>query len=356
MQLEIYNLSSSGIQISMDLVAICDSFSSLLWDVEYYECGAFEVYIAATPENVEVFQLGRIVVRDDDSEHFGLIESVQIETDAEDGDYLTVSGRFLTCLLERRIIYPTFSGNDTYANIVRKVLSQNAINCGVRSVPGLTMGVVSGDCWQKKVRLQVSYDNLMEWLYTICETIGGYANIRIDNNALKCDLLEGTDRSILQDTNPHIVFSDSYNNLLSFSYASDSSVQRNFAYIFGCGEGSARKRTIYFSGTEPTYLDRYEVYVDKRDLSQEEDVSNEEYLELLKESGAENMISPQTASESTIAAFSTQYQDNRDYFVGDYVTVEHTRFGLIQPKIQLIGMIESFDENGRSLTPTFQEA
>ena len=219
------------------------------------------------------------------------------------------------------------------------------------------MGTISGMCWQGKTRLQVSYDNLMEWLYTICETIGGSINIRIDGNTLKCDLFEGTNRSILQSENPHIVFSDSYNNLLSFSYAADSSVQKNFAYIFGCGEGSARKRTTYYySDTEPTYLDRYEVYVDERNTAQEEDVSDAEYLELLKESGAENMIAPQTASESTIAAFSTQYQYNKDYFVGDYVTVEHKRFGLIQPKIQLIGMIESFDQNGRSLTPTFKGA
>lgn len=356
MQLEIYNLSSSGIQISVDLVAICDSFSSLLWDVEYYQCGAFEVYIAATPENVEVFQLSRIVARDDDGEHFGLIESVQIETDAEDGDYLTVSGRFLTCLLERRIIYPTFSGNDTYANIVRKVLSQNAINCGVRSIPGLTMGRVSGDCWQKKVRLQVSYDNLMEWLFEICETISGTANIRIENSLLRCDLFQGTDKSILQTENPQIVFSDSYNNLLNFSYAADTSVQRNFAYVLGSGEGSARKRTTCFSGAEPSFLNRYEVYVDDRNTAQEEDVSDAEYLEILKASGEKSLISPKIASESTVVPISTQFQYGQDYFVGDYVSVAHSRFGLRQEKIQLIGMIESFDENGRSLTPTFQEA
>ena len=46
---------------------------------------------------------------------------------------------------------------------------------------------------------------------------------------------------------------------------------------------------------------------------------------------------------------------NRDYYVGDYVTVEHKRFGMIQPKVQLIGMIEAFDQNGRSLTPSFKE-
>lgn len=232
------------------------------------------MYIAASPQNVEIFQLGRIVGRDDDNEHFGIIESMKIETDAENGDYLTISGRFLTCLLERRIIYPTFSANNTYENIVRNVLSRNAI----------------------------------------CETIGGSVNIRLNGNSLKCDLFEGTDRSILQDTNPHIVFSNSYNNLLSFFYVADNSKQKNFAYVLGSGEGAARKRITYFSGTEPTYLDRYEVYVDERNTSQDEDVTDDEYLEILKNSGAENMIIPQTASESTIAAFSTQYQYNHRLF------------------------------------------
>lgn len=67
------------------------------------------------------------------------------------------------------------------------------------------------------------------------------------------------------------------------------------------------------------------------------------------------MVLPLNSSESTIAVQSTQFQYNKDYFVGDYVTVEHRRFGLQQNKIQLIGMIESFDQNGRNLTPTFRE-
>ena len=288
----------------MSLEAICDSYSSLLWDIEFYQCGCFEVYIAASPQNVSIFQRGRIVARSDDAQHFGIIESLQLETDAEKGDYLTVTGRFLACLLERRIIYPTITANGSYEDIVRKVLSRNVISAGIRNLPGFSMG---------------------------------------------------TDRSLLQDDNPHIVFSDAYNNLLSFSYAADDAVQKNFAYVLGCGEGNARKRTTFCSGTEPTYLDRYEVYVDERNTAQEEDVTDAEYLEILKSSGAEHLVQPKTASESAIAAFSTQYQYNKDYFVGDYVTVEQKRFGLIQPRIQLIGMVESFDQNGRSLTPTFKE-
>ena len=106
MQLEIYSLMALKDQISVSLEAICDSYSSLLWDIEFYQCGCFEVYIAASPQNVSIFQRGRIVARSDDAQHFGIIESLQLETDAEKGDYLTVTGRFLACLLERRIICP----------------------------------------------------------------------------------------------------------------------------------------------------------------------------------------------------------------------------------------------------------
>lgn len=369
MQIEVYNMKLIDKALTITLEAVCDTFSSLLWDVEFYQCGSFEVYISASPRNIDIFQTGRIVARDDDREHFGLIESLEIQTDAEDGDYLIVRGRFLMCLLERRIIYPTISITDetSYSDILHTAVKQNAMETESRIIPGLKMGAVQGDCWNKQTKLQVSYDNLMEWIYKICEKIGGTANIRLNKISgeqyeMLFELSEGTDRSIMQNENPHIIFSDSYTNLLSFTYSSDISLQRNFAYILGQGEGDERKRTVYFDGDEPLFLDRYEIYVDAKDISEEEQadgetrtIPEEQYLELLKERGKQNIIIPLTASESQIAVQSTQFRYNADYFVGDYVTVEHRRFGLRQNKIQLIGMIESFDQNGRNLTPTFKE-
>lgn len=271
MQIEIYNMIPVEDKLSITLEAICDSFSSLLWDIEYYSCGAFEVYIAASPQNIEIFQTGRIVGRDDDMEHYGLIESVEIQTDAEDGDYLIVRGRFLICLLERRIIYPTvnFTKETAYADIIKTVVQFNAVVSGVRKIPGLSVGTAIGSCWEQKTKLQISYDNLMRWIYTICEKIGGTANIRLnkitgEQYEMILELSEGADRSIMQEENPHIVFSDGYNNLLSFSYATDISEQKNFAYILGKGEGEERKRTTYCNGNEPSHLDRYEVYVDAK--------------------------------------------------------------------------------------------
>ena len=204
----------------------------------------------------------------------------------------------------------------------------------------------------------------MEWVYTICEKIGGTANIRLSKTnteqyEMVFELSQGIDRSILQEVNPHIIFSDRYNNLLSFTYFTDTSVKKNYAYVLGKGEGEKRKRTTYF---EPSSLDRYEVYVDAKDISDEEQVDNKtkllsekEYAELLKEKGKQNLVPIKTKSESQIAVQSTQFQYGVDYFVGDFVTVEHLRFVIRHNKIQLVGMIESFDRNGRNLTPTFKE-
>ena len=369
MQIEIYNIIVLNNKLNISLEAVCDSFSSLLWDIEYYKCGTFEVYIATSSRNIEIFQTGRIVGRDDDKEHFGLIESVELETDSEDGDYLIIKGRFLMCLLERRIIYPTlnFTKMTTYGMIIQKAVENNVLVSGNRLIPGLKLGEIQGTCWSQTTKLQVSYDNLMEWVYTICEKIGGTANIRLsktnkEHYEMIFELSQGADRSILQEVNPHIIFSDRYNNLLSFTYFTDTSVKKNYAYVLGKGEGKKRKRTIYFEGTEPSSLDRYEVYVDAKDISDEEQVDNEtkpisetEYEELLKEKGKQSLVPITMKSESQIAVQSTQFQYGVDYFVGDFVTVEHHKFGIRQNKIQLVGMIESFDRNGRNLTPTFKE-
>ncbi len=370
MQIEVYEMNPTDSGVTITLAAVCDSFSSLLWDVQYYGCGNFEVYIAANARNIEIFQTGRIIGRDDDKQHYGIIESVTLETDAENGDYLTIAGRFLMSLLSRRIIYPTlsFSALTNYADMVRLAVYRNCIRSGNRQIPGLRHGNTVGSCWKQKSRLQVSYENLMEWIFKVCEMIGGTANIRLQETSVGSgiytmilDLSQGTDRSILQDENAHIVFSDSYSNLLTFGYSVDLSAQKNVAYVLGCGDGMERKRTVCYRGDEPALLNRYEIYVDAKDVSDETQevgetvpIPDEDYIGLLMEKGAENLVPITEISESTIAADARQYQYNKDYFVGDYVTVKHERFGLIQPKIQLVGMIESYDQNGRTLTPTFK--
>ena len=103
-------------------------------------------------------------VRKDDTEHYGLIESVRIQTDAENGDYLTVSGHFLMILLSRRIIYPTMviKEQTSYGEIIHTAIRKNCLQQNERFLPGLQLGEITGDCWKQETHLQISYANLMD--------------------------------------------------------------------------------------------------------------------------------------------------------------------------------------------------
>ncbi|MDE5853863.1 MAG: siphovirus ReqiPepy6 Gp37-like family protein, partial [Ruminococcus sp.] len=182
MQIEVYKMAVNSENFTITLEAVCDSFSSLLWDVEYYQCGNFEIYIAATPENLRTFQRDRIIGRSDDKRHYGIIEKIQLKADAENGDYLTISGRFLMSFLSRRIIFPmhNFTSETSYYEIVKRVVWRNCLSDKspgerLRNLPGLQISEFSSPCWQKTAQLQVSYENLMEWVYKICEIVGGTA-------------------------------------------------------------------------------------------------------------------------------------------------------------------------------------
>ena len=88
------------------------------------------------------------------------------------------------CLLSRRIITPTlsFTAYRTYGEIVQTAVQKNCITpwtAAERGIPSLKIGTVSGECWEIKNVLQVSYENLMDWIYTVCRNIGGTANIRL---------------------------------------------------------------------------------------------------------------------------------------------------------------------------------
>ena len=183
MQIEVYKMTANENEVIIEMEAICDTFSSLLWDIECYQCGIFEIYIVASPKNIAIFRTGRIVGRNDDNQHFGIIESVQISTDTENGDYLTVSGRFLMCLLERRIIYPTYSvtAETAYSDIVRAVVSQNAISDDNRRIPGLSLGEVNSAgtnhntanqlCQPDGMALYDMQENKRNCKYPACERI-----------------------------------------------------------------------------------------------------------------------------------------------------------------------------------------
>ena len=83
---------------------VIDYAESVIWVSRYRDCGEFEIYVPASKELVELFQ-GEVLFTRNDSDTTMVLEKIQLTTDAENGDYLIVSGRSLESVLSRRVVH-----------------------------------------------------------------------------------------------------------------------------------------------------------------------------------------------------------------------------------------------------------
>lgn len=86
------------------IIGIVDNYSSAIFTKRYWKYGDFELYIKANKKSLEMLQPDFYVQRDGDS-YIYVIESIQLETNPEDGDFLAVKGRSVESMLTRRILF-----------------------------------------------------------------------------------------------------------------------------------------------------------------------------------------------------------------------------------------------------------
>ena len=333
-------------------LGIVDTFSSAIWANRYRQCGDFEIYAPASIELLTLLRADCFVVRRDD-DMVGIIEKIKIDTDEENGDYITVSGRCTRSILARRIVWDQTALNDTAENIMRQLVTDAFISptIAARKYDKLALGTVHG--WTGRVRAQYTGDNILEAYEAMCTSKNYGFNVPLKDNMLVVELYKPTDRSVNQDENPHVVFSEQYDNLIATTYTMDKTEAKNVALVAGEGEGSARRRATCNLTPTPTGLHRREIYVDARDVSSNEgEIAEITYTLMLSERGEEALgEKPVIQSfEGTVEPLQ-MYTYKQDYFLGDIVTVCN-KYG-IQSDAQVVEVVEVWDESGYRCTPTF---
>lgn len=108
-------------------VGIVENPTSAIWARRYQQPGDFELYMPATAEMLALLADDCYITREDSPEVM-LIEHVEIKTDAENGNYILVSGRGAECLTERRIIWPQISVSGPVDTAIYRLMMDNAIN------------------------------------------------------------------------------------------------------------------------------------------------------------------------------------------------------------------------------------
>lgn len=334
-------------------IGIIEEPTSSIWTRGYYKPGDFEIYTPATPELLDMIAEDCFITRADDDNTVMVVERLELTTDAEEGNFVKITGRSAACLLDRRVVWrqTTFSGRVDRA--VYKLINENAIN-PTEAERKLPVSMDVPNVLADSINAQHTGTNLLEAVQTLCASHGLGFRAVTDNKRtinIRIELFVGKDRRQGQTVNSPVVFSPEFENLLSTNYAFDVTKFKNVALVAGEGEGAARKRAIRGAASG---LMRRELFVDARDMSTNNgEIDADEYTAQLMARGAEKLSEAQIAEAfsgetDTVNTFALDV----DYTVGDIVTVEN-EYGM-RANSRIISVSEYWDDSGYSTTNAFE--
>lgn len=342
MELHVYNKNF----LRTDIV---DSFISLIWTKRYLECGDFEIKMSVedTGGMPDWAKCDNYVSLKEDSEdgYYMIIDRIEASIDEEEGVVITVSGKSLDSLLNRRIVWEQTAYNGRNSSDIISSLISSAItnpSLAARKIENFVFRAPSSTDDFSTVNAEYTGDNLL----TVIQGLAAEDNYGVsvlhndEENKFVCTLYKGNDRSYDQSKYNTVLFSSDMENLLSSNYLQSTEEYKNVILAMGQGTGSARTR--YILGTV-SGLDRREYYKDARDVSTSSALE-ERAKEALKEYRIQELLDGEVNSDL--------YKYGVDYFVGDIVQVRNS-LG-IERKARITEVIFSQDSAGTNIYPTVE--
>ena len=347
--LYVWELKTDG---SFDEMAVIDDASSVIWVKRSADIGEFEVYIRASKERLELFGTGDVFITRPDSDIAMYVESVKLNTNEENGDFLTISGRSAEVLLMWRIVqFASFTGpSATSENIIRYLFTQKFLTSGVGQIDWLS--IEPSHEWEDSAAHQYTGKSLYEIIKSLCVEVGYCFQFAWKGNGFEFQLYKGTDRSFDQSVNSYVVFSPTFENLGNTEYEKNTSEYANAALVGGEGVGTERTFVEIAEAGKSGFYYR-QVYLDARNSSQEE-LTDAEYKEQLENDGKAQLEEMKVTAEYSGEILNyNMYTYKKDYFLGDKVSIKN-QYG-ITGNATITEITEVEDASGYRLVPTLSE-
>ena len=340
-------------------LAIIDAYESFIWTDRYDKYGDFELYMTISGEFPDYIKQDYYLINNE-SEHVMIIEKIEIKTDPEEGTHVTITGRSLESILDRRIVWGRKSIDGSLQNGIKTLLTENIISpsnstrrIGNFIFEASTDSAITG----LTIDAQYTGDNLYDVITKICSERGiGFKITLNDSNQFVFKLYSGVDRSYNQTTYPYVVFSPNFDNILNSNYIESKSALKNITLVAGEGEGSERKfETV--GDTSVAGLNRRELFTDARDISSDlgdgRVLSASEYSAKLNQRGNEKLSeNAEVSSFEGEAETTTMFRYGEHFFMGDIVQVAN-EYGHETPA-RVIELVQSVDVEGTTTYPTFK--
>lgn len=348
-----------------NLISVIDAYESFIWTERALGYGDFELVIPYQHANMEALVPNNFLAKQN-TKVVMVIEGVRIVSDAETGIKVTVTGRSLESILERRIIMPRIDLGEN-KEIQNAILSIVSSNCGVgatskRAMPLVT--VQNPDLLEIKNEYEMSfeYDNVYEIVLNLCTTYGlmFFVTRNYTTNMFEFYLDAGEDRSYDQEFNPYVIFSPKFENLRGSDYALNYEGNVNSPIVDSVYQDQYGDTITYISDvSEASGLDRREAHFDGNSIESDDTRGNVMSFSSFK-SRVDNYGQNEIAQNNVLEAFEGTIDTNAgpfiygvDYFIGDIVQIVD-EFGLTG-KVKVSEVIQSSDANGEVTSITFEK-
>jgi hypothetical protein len=343
--------------LNFNITNLIDYAEAILWTRKYYEPGDFTIVL---PVSAPKMSLGDYVTRKDD-ESIGIIRRISY-TDKN----VTISGKMFEDILSKRVDFPPrkyWSDNPTswtwkLEDILRHIVTYNAIEntgYGDRKFPGLVLGDVKG--YTNPCELDTEGLPVSELLHKVCSNFGIGWKITRQGSSFVFDLYKGTNRSYTQDVNPHVVFSDEFDNMIDPRYVISDEILGNVGCVYSGNCGQGQEPGIFIYNNNISGFDRREIYVDATQITDNNPdgsrIPYSEFTAMMLRLAANELVGITNIFDAEITA-SVGYKYKQDYFVGDIVSIKNSKWD-VSTNTRILAVTESDGVDGYSVVPTFGE-
>lgn len=307
----------------LDLVRIFDDYESLSYTKGFTSPGDFQITLNQATFGSEEFKIKRIIRIGEDNSKSVIIQSIKKTMDDHGNVIMTVSGQELWSVLGKRPVIPP-TGQAYYDTAtstpvetgIKTMISQNCGTLAIASRKFAALSILTDQARGPGYKFSERYSNLLESVSEALLSTSSGIQCILNHTSKKFELewSAGTDRTAT------VILSSDFDTAQNATMTETDLSYRNLILIAGQGEGVDRNVRTVYSGSEPTDLDRNEIFQDARDLSVNASL-DARAAQKLEEYGYTKQISVNPLIYSNI-----RYE--RDYFVGDFVTFRE--FGITQ--------------------------
>ena len=381
------------------IIGLVDESESVLWNKKYNDIGECEIYIPCQETYLALLEIGNYVYRYDD-DMFCKIQSVEIQTNVEQGDYIVATATDICSILAGRIVRWQIVYSGTVAGFIQKAITDSVINPeqAQRKIPNFEFDSSNFSELTETINVSAFTEDLLQLVLTTCKTYnyGFRLSYNIDSQKLVFRLYKGKNKAT-PESEQYVEFSPTFSNILSSNYKEDIGNYKNVVYV---GYKNTAEEThllsLYNGDNEPQGEERRELYVDgtgtSRSITFEElqqlfpsvtksettyyitedgeqvavatsegegederiTVTDYTYLLLIRAVG-QNALAERTRTQEFSGDVDTldSYEYKVDYDNGDFVKVKN-EYG-IEAIAQITEILEAEDnENGYTVEPKFE--